>query len=85
MIIAGLLAFTIACQIATAMDNGTYSISEYPLPANATDIGAMTMDTNGNVWLIQNEPPVLYKLMRENGTFEQLHAGRLQKTPASPA
>ena len=49
--------------------NDTYSVREYPLPANATDIGAMAMDTNGNVWLIQNEPPVLYKLVRENGTF----------------
>jgi streptogramin lyase len=57
------------CPVADAADYGTYSVQEYPLPANATDIGAMTVDANGNVWLIQDEPPVLYKLARANGTF----------------
>ena len=49
--------------------DSTYSVHEYPLPAGAAEIGAMTVDGAGNVWLIQNEPPVLYKLVRENGTF----------------
>ncbi len=62
------LAFA-SCQTAAATDEGTYSVREYSLPANAAEIGAMTVDAAGNVWLIQNEPPVLYKLVRENGTF----------------
>jgi streptogramin lyase len=62
------LAFA-SCEAVAATDEGTYSVHEYPLPANATDIGAMTVDEAGNVWLIQNDPPVIYKLVRENGTF----------------
>jgi virginiamycin B lyase len=57
------------CQTALAAGKGTYSVREYPLPPDTGDIGAMAVDANGNVWLIQDEPPVLYKLGRENGTF----------------
>jgi streptogramin lyase len=64
------LALTFAsCGMAAATGAGTYSVREYPLPANSTEIGAMTVDGSGNVWLIQNDPPVLYKLVMENGTF----------------
>ncbi|RPJ23178.1 MAG: hypothetical protein EHM35_17530, partial [Planctomycetaceae bacterium] len=52
-----------------AFAESTYTIHEYPLPAGPADIGAMTIDGVGNIWLIQNEPPVLYKLVRENLTF----------------
>ncbi len=69
LIIAGLLLFTIAGQTAMATVDGTYSVREYPLPANATGIGAMTVDASGNVWLIQDSPPALYKLVRQNLTF----------------
>ena len=62
------LALT-ACQSAAATGEGTYSIHEYPLPSGAAEIGAMAVDGAGNIWLIQNDPPVLYKLVRENGTF----------------
>jgi streptogramin lyase len=31
----------------------------------------MTVDADGNIWLIQNEPPVLHKLVRENLTFSR--------------
>ena len=67
LLCALLLAFAVS-QVARAGE-GTFSVHEYSLPANATNIGAMTADASGNVWLIQDEPPVLYKLGRENGTF----------------
>ncbi|OPY26587.1 MAG: Virginiamycin B lyase [Methanocella sp. PtaU1.Bin125] len=54
-----------------ALAESPYIICEYPLPTGSTDIGAMTVDANGIVWLIQNEPPVLYKLVRDNLTFSQ--------------
>jgi streptogramin lyase len=57
------------CVLASAADDGTCSVREYPLPAGAGEIGAMTADASGNVWLIQNVPPVIYKLVRENVTF----------------
>jgi streptogramin lyase len=56
------LIVTLACPIATATGDRTYLVREYPLPANATDIGAMTVDADGNVWLIQDSPPVLSSL-----------------------
>ena len=68
LLLALALAFA-SCETAAATDEDTYSVREYSLPANAAEIGAMTVDADGNVWLIQNEPPVLYKLVRENGTF----------------
>jgi streptogramin lyase len=68
-IIAGFLVFMIACLTATAADYDTYSVQEYPLPAQSADISAMTIDGAGNVWLIQNSPAVLYKLVKENRTF----------------
>lgn len=57
------------CPASAATGEGTYSIREYPLPPGAAEIGAMTVDGIGNVWLIQNDPPVLYKLVPANGTF----------------
>lgn len=59
------------CPAAIATDHGTYTVREYPLPAGSTDIGAMTVDGTGNIWLIQDSPPVLYKLVRENLTFSK--------------
>ncbi len=69
MAIIVFLVFTAACATALTAGDGTYSVCEYPLPANVTDIGAMTVDAGGNVWLIQDSPPVLYKLVRQNLTF----------------
>ena len=46
-----------------------YAITEYPLPANSTGASAMTIDSNGDVWLIQDNPPVLYRLWRDNGSI----------------
>jgi streptogramin lyase len=57
------------CPSALASDNATYTVHEFPLPAGTADIGAMTIDGAGNVWLIQDRPPVLYKLVREKLTF----------------
>jgi streptogramin lyase len=57
------------CPSSSVAGEGTYSVHEYPLPPGALEIGAMTVDGAGNVWLIQDEPPALYKLVRENGTF----------------
>lgn len=57
------------CPPARAADFGTYAVQEYSLPSNATDIGAMAIDGAGNVWLIQDSPPRLYKLVLANGTF----------------
>jgi streptogramin lyase len=72
MALVVLFALTLAlssCQTAAVADEGTYSIHEYPLPSGTAEIGAMTVDGAGNIWLIQNDPPVIYKLVRENGTF----------------
>lgn len=43
----------------------------YPLPADSTGASAMALDSDGNVWLIQDSPPVLYKLVKENMTFSR--------------
>jgi virginiamycin B lyase len=59
------------CALAGGSGDSTYSVREYTLPAGAGDMGAMTVDAPGNVWLIQNEPPTIYKLVRENGTFSR--------------
>ena len=67
LVMAG-LAFCILPH-AGATSDGTYAVKEYPLPPGAGNIGAMTVDGSGNVWLIQDEPPVLYRLGRENSTF----------------
>jgi streptogramin lyase len=59
------LIFTISlCAIASASGDDTYAVREYPLPAGAGEIGAMAVDEAGNVWLIQDGPPALYKLVR---------------------
>jgi len=68
LLLALALAFA-SCETAAATGEGTYTVREYTLPQGTAEIGAMTVDEAGNVWLIQNEPPVLYKLVRENGTF----------------
>lgn len=55
---------------ALAADTQRYAITEYPLPANSSNTSAMSIDgRNGDVWLIQDSPPVLYRLSRENSTF----------------
>lgn len=72
LIILSIMLITLCIMpMAIASDDSAYTIHEYPLPAGVTDIGAMTIDGAGNIWLIQNEPPALYKLVLENLTFSK--------------
>lgn len=60
---------SVAILSATAAADQTYFITEYPLPADSTGATAMAIDSNGDVWLIQDSPPVIYRLSRDNGSF----------------
>ena len=69
--LSAIMLALLLCPVAMVADHSTYTVREYPLPAGTTDIGAMTIDGAGNVWLIQDSPPVLYKLVQENLTFSK--------------
>jgi len=59
----------LACPGAIAGQN--YVVTEYPLPVNSTGASAMAIDGSGDVWLIQDSPPALYRLWRDNGSISR--------------
>ncbi|WP_424358687.1 virginiamycin B lyase family protein [Methanocella sp. MCL-LM] len=56
---------------AAACADQTYSVTEYPLPADSTGASAMAIDSSGDVWLIQDSPAAIYRLSRDNGSFSR--------------
>ncbi len=53
----------------SAMAQGTPAIDEFKLPEGTT-VDAMCLDTNGNVWLAQSSPAMLYRFEPSAGTFQ---------------
>lgn len=47
------------------------SIEEFKLPNGTTSIDAMCLDSNGNVWLAQGSPAVLYRFDPSAGMFQR--------------
>ncbi|CAJ36641.1 Vgb family protein [Methanocella arvoryzae] len=71
LILIALAIVSAALFSAIAAADQTYSVTEYPLPAENAGATAMAIDASGDVWLIQDSPPVIYRLSRENGSFSQ--------------
>jgi virginiamycin B lyase len=63
-----LLALTL---LPLAMAQGTPTIDEFKLPNGTTSIDATCLDSNGNVWLAQSSPAMLYKFDPSTGTFQR--------------
>lgn len=65
------LTLFIMLLLPSAAAQGTPAIDEFKLPNGTTYIDAMCLDSNGNVWLAQSSPAVLYRFDPSTGTFQR--------------
>lgn len=65
------LTLFIMLLLPSAAAQSTPAIDEFKLPNGTTYIDAMCLDSNGNVWLAQSSPAVLYRFDPSTGTFQR--------------
>lgn len=65
------IALIVLPVIPQAMAQSAPSVEEYALPNGTVSVDAMCIDSNGDVWLAQSSPPVLYRFDVDTKAFER--------------
>lgn len=72
ILLMSLAAMTLLVAVSLpAVAQSAPTIDEFKMPNSTTSIDAMCIDGNGNVWLAQSSPAMLYRFDPKAGTFQK--------------